>query len=93
MTNRKVQAIPLVEKKWFCRYPRPDIITYDRRKQFLGHAFNNNIIENKYGIKAKCAATANTQANLIIGKIHQLIENLVHMFELKNNYLDKDDPW
>ena len=26
-------------------------------------------------------------------QIHQVINNLVHKFDLKNNYLDEDDPW
>ena len=25
--------------------------------------------------------------------IHQVIANLVRMYDLKNNYLDEDDPW
>ena len=25
--------------------------------------------------------------------IHQVVANLIHMFNLKNNYLDEDDPW
>ena len=28
-----------------------------------------------------------------MGRIHQVIENLVDTFDLKNNYLDEDDPW
>ena len=26
-------------------------------------------------------------------QIHQIIVNLKHMFYLRNNYLDEDDPW
>ena len=26
-------------------------------------------------------------------QIHQSIENILHKFDLKNNYLDEDDPW
>ena len=28
-----------------------------------------------------------------VRKIHQIIVNLVHTFELQNKYLDEDDPW
>ena len=35
----------------------------------------------------------NTQANSILEKIHQVISNLIHIFDLQNNYLDKDEPW
>ena len=29
----------------------------------------------------------------ILEIIHQLISNLVHTFDLQNNYLEEDDPW
>ena len=35
----------------------------------------------------------NTQANYILERIDQAIENLVRTFYLKNNYLEKEDPW
>ena len=31
--------------------------------------------------------------NSILEIIHQIIANLVHKFDLQNNYLDEDDPW
>ena len=31
--------------------------------------------------------------NSILEIIHQVIENLVHTFNLQNNYIDEDDPW
>ena len=66
---------------------------YNRGNEFLGHALKNDLIENKYGITAKCATTKITQANSILERIHQVIANLIHKFDLKNNYLDEDDPW
>ena len=83
----------LVEQTWLSRYPRPTIITYDKGNEFLGHAFKNELIQKEYGIKAKCATTANPQANSILERIHQVIANLVRTFDLQNNYLDKEDPW
>ena len=58
----------LVEHIWLCRYPRPKIITYDRANELICHAFRNAPIKNEYGIKFKCATTANTQGNLILEK-------------------------
>ena len=29
----------------------------------------------------------------VLELIHQVIANLVHKFDLKNNYLEDDDPW
>ena len=68
------------------------IITYDCGNAFLGRVLKNDCIENEYGIKAKYAATANPQVNSILERIHQFISNLVCAFDLKNNYLYKDDP-
>ena len=51
----------LIEKKWLFRYPPPTIITYYRVNEFLGRAFNNDLIKTEYGIKTKCTTTANTQ--------------------------------
>ena len=47
----------------------------------------------KYGIKDKCATTKNLQVNSILEIIIQVIENLVHTFDLQNNYIVEDDPW
>ena len=51
----------LVDQTWLCIYPSPMIITYERGNKFLVHSFNINIIEYIYGIKSKCATTANHQ--------------------------------
>ena len=66
---------------------------YDRRNDFLGHAFKNDRIEIEYIIEAKCAPTANQQAKSILEIIHQVIVNLVRTFDLQNNHLDEDEPW
>ena len=53
----------LVDQTWLCKYPRPTIIVYDCRNEFLSHAFKNYLIKNEYGIKSKCATMANPQYN------------------------------
>ena len=53
----------------------------------------NNIIENEYGIKAKCATMSNPQENPKWEGINKVIVNLLYTFEPQNNYLDKYDPW
>ena len=63
---------------------------HDNRNEFLGHESKNYIIENKNGIKSKCAATENPQEKSMLERIHQSIANLVRSFYLKNNCLDKD---
>ena len=82
-----------MKQTWLYRYPRPTIITYDRGNEFLVHAFKNDPIEKQYGIKAKCATTKNPQANSILEIFYQVIANRVCVYDLQNNYLDKDEPW
>ena len=35
----------------------------------------------------------NTKTKFILEIIQQVIANLVHAFNLQNNYLDGDEPW
>ena len=56
----------MVEQTWLCKYPRPEIIMYYCGSEFMVHVFKNYLIENEYGIKAKCATTENPQANLVL---------------------------
>ena len=44
-------------------------------------------------IKEKFETTSNTQVNSVLEIIYQVIPNLVYTFDLKNNYLNEDDPW
>ena len=60
--DKQVDTISnLVDQTWLCIYPSPMIITYEHGNKFLVHSFNINIIEKIYGIKSKCATTANNQ--------------------------------
>ena len=56
--------------------------------KYLGHAFKIDQIEREYGIKAKCSATANPQANKKLERIHKVIPNVVRSLNLQNNYVD-----
>ena len=69
------------------------IITYDCRNKFLGHAFKNGIIKNKYGVKPNCTTTAYPQAKSALEQIQQGIANPVRIFDLRKNYLYEEDPW
>jgi hypothetical protein len=46
-----------------------------------------------YGVKKKPITTRNPQANAIIEQVHQTIGNILHTFQLQDNYLDEDNPW
>ena len=73
-----------------CRYPCAAIITYDQGSELLGHAFKNDLIENEYGIKYKCATMENPQEKLILERIYQVVSNLIGTFDLSNIYIDGD---
>jgi hypothetical protein len=51
------------------------------------------MLKNDYGIKRKPITVRNAQANAIVERIHRVIGNIIHTFELQDNYLDEDDPW
>jgi len=90
--KRSITVANIVEQQWFCRYPWPTQITFDRGSEFIGHDFQD-MIKNDYGIKAKPITTRNPQANAIVERIHQVIANIVRTFELQDNYLDEEEPW
>ena len=56
----------LLEQAQLYIYPRPTIIMYDRRNELLFSAFKNDIIENEFRIKSKCATTENLQAKSVL---------------------------
>jgi len=82
----------IAEQEWFCRYPWPTQVTYDRGNEFLGKEFQE-LIKKEYGVKGKPITVRNPQANAIVERVHQTIGNMVRTFELGKFYLDEDDPW
>ena len=91
--NKQAATIAnMVKKTWLCRYLCPTIIMYDSGNECLCHALKNDLIKQWYGIEAKCANTPNPQTKSILERIHQVVANLVHVFDLQNNHLDKDEP-
>ena len=54
--DKKVMTIEnLVETTWLVQYLWPVEIMYDRGREFLGHEFKSNLIEQEYGINTKPA--------------------------------------
>ena len=89
--KRAITVANIAEQEWFCRYPWPQQVTFDRGSEFIGHQFQ--IMLDDYGVKKKPITTRNPQANAIVERVHQVIGNIVRTFELQDNYLDEDDPW
>ena len=54
---------------------------------------SENPLLKKYGITAKPTTSENTTSNVILERIHQVLGNLARTYNIKDTYVDKDDPW
>ena len=50
------------------------------------------MIENQYDIKTKPASPGNPQANVTIERLHQVLGNLLRMYNLEETYVDDVYP-
>jgi hypothetical protein len=48
---------------------------------------------NDYGIKGKPIILRNSKVHKMVEGVHQVIENIIRIFELESIYMDKDNPW
>src|SRR5687767_7031163 len=90
--KKSITVANIAEQEWFLRYPWPTQVTFDRGSEFIGKDFQKMLV-NDYGIKKKPITVRNPQANAVVERIHQVIANMVRMFELETTYLDVDNPW
>ena len=59
----------------------------------MGHEFHHMVKED-YIITSRPIKMQNPQANSIIECVHQVMSNMVCMYELEENtYVDEDNPW
>ena len=77
----------LVETTWLVQYPWRVEITYDQGREFLGQKFKSSLTEQEYGIKTKSASPRNPQENAKIERIHQVLRNIVHTYNLQETYV------
>ena len=87
--KRSISIANIVEQEWFYRYQWPTQVTFDRGTGFKGKEFRKMLVED-YGIKKKPITTRNPQVNAIVERIHQVIGNMVRVFELENS--EDNDP-
>jgi hypothetical protein len=91
--KRSITVANIVEQEWLTYYPQPSLITLDRNSEFIGQDFCDMCV-NDYGIKRKVISTRIPQANAIVERAHQTLENLIRSFQLQDKpYYDPDDPW
>ena len=90
-SKKALKIANIVEQTWLTRYPKPDLVTFDKGTEFM-QEFAKMIV-NDYGIKKKPITVRNPQANAIIERVHQTIGNMIRTFETHEITLDKNDPW
>jgi hypothetical protein len=90
--KQSITVANILEQEWFSRYTWPTKVTFNRGSNFIGQDFQKTIKED-YGAKAKPITVRKPQANAIVERVHQGIENITCTFELESNYLDDNDPW
>ena len=75
---------------WFSRYPQPRTIGFDGGSEFK--SIFEETIEN-YGLEKATTTAYNPQANGIIERVHQVLNDALRTFELEERELDGKDPW
>ena len=90
--KRLISISKLVETKLLNRYPRPMKIIYDQGSKIIGHELRKLLLETEQGITSKTITWVNTTYNEILEQIHQALGNPVRTFNIKETYVDKDDP-
>ena len=88
MSSDKIST--LFYDAWLCRYPRPVRITYDNGSEFKKH-FKS--LCREYDLNQKPTTVKNPQANRIVERVHQTVNNMIRCFDLNNLDLDPNDPF
>ena len=82
--NKKAMNISnLIGTTQTSRYHWTVYIKYYQGGEFLGHQFKNSLIEEEYDIKTNPYYPGNPQSNATRERIHQVLGNLVHTYNLQ----------
>ena len=69
----------LVNRCWFCKYPRCQYIVYNNGSEFKLHF---EALCDSYGLKRKPTSIKNPQANAILERVHGVLTNMMCTAEL-----------
>ena len=75
---------------WLSRYPRPTYLGFDGGSEFKG--MFQELVRN-YSLRPKPSTPYNPQANGIIERVHQVLNDCLRTFELQKEELNEKDPW
>ena len=91
-TKRADFVINILEFSWLTRYPRPTEVVLDRGTEFAAEV--QRAIKDSYGITKKLITTRNPQANSVVERVHQVIHNMIRVWQIRTKKdLDKDFRW
>jgi transposase InsO family protein len=76
-----------LDRVWFSRYPRPLRCIFDNGSEFIGDEFQELL--TSYGVKPVPSTIKNPQTNAILERVHQVLGNMLRMFELQNHSEDE----
>jgi Integrase core domain len=71
-----------LDSVWLCRYPRPLRCIFDNGKEFVGNEFQELL--QSYDIKPVPTTVKNPQTNAVLEQVHQVMGNMLRMFELQS---------
>ena len=74
---------------WLSRYPRPTRVVYDHGSEYKSH-FKELILD--YGIKPSPTTAKNPEANAIVERVHQVVQNMLRTKDLNNHTFDYHNP-
>ena len=77
---------------WLSRYPRPQFIGMDGGSENKKE-FRQTIINYGLGPGMKPTTSHNPQANAIMERIHQVLNNMIRTYELEETELDENNPF
>jgi len=65
----------IFESTWLVRYPRPSQVNMDRGHEFMAEM--QRMMHDDYGIEKKVTTTRNPQANSMVERAHQTVNQLI----------------
>ena len=79
-TKESAEVSRLVDRDWFCRYPRPLYCIHDNGKEFFGREFEEML--SSYGVKSKPTTVKNPQSNGVHERVHLVLCEMLRTQEL-----------
>ena len=75
----------VLEQKWLTRYPRPVEVIMDRGREFEAEV--RKTLFHEYGITHKTTTPRNPQANSMVKRAHQTVQNMIATLDLRGSAL------